>query len=54
METLEKHKLITGFVSIEWVHINSFVRGFDNRCFLDGFYLISRIKNILVDQFVPT
>jgi len=37
METLEKHKLITGLVSIEWVHMNSFVRGFDNHCFLDGF-----------------
>lgn len=37
METLEKHKSITGFVSIEWVDINSFVGGFDNRCFLYGF-----------------
>lgn len=51
---METHFFNAGFVSIEWVHINSFVRGFDNRCFLDGFYLISRIKNILVDQFVPT
>ena len=36
METLAKHKLITGLVSIERVHMDSFVRAFDNHCFLDG------------------
>ena len=47
METLAKHKLITGLVSIERVHMDSFVRAFDNHCFLDGLSHYQKKKKIL-------